>query len=822
MTDASNSERSIESVLQANWPLPIWATILLATAIVGLATGLYWTERGGASNLPRILLACIRSFLLGLVVWMIAGWSWLQFRSDKPELLLVVDRSASMETRDMPEPNAKSDSSRQRRLDTVADLLEQLDSRQRLRLENSFHLRWFFVDEGIEPAELSLKSAAKELHAITATGAQSKLGDGLATLLSNQAGRGTAAIAIFTDGINTSGLPLSNAAAQARSAAIPIYAVATGRELAFPDIRLADLLMDEVVFLGDQVTLQVTAIASDVAEAKATIRLRDASSGDVLDREEIQFTKQRNQQQLSLSFVTKRSGEIPLQIDISEIAGETNLENNSLQRTLQVQDRKLRVLFVQRFPSLEFRFLKNLLERSQATDAKAASFELNTVLQEADVEYVQQDASAKRLVPSDPETLASYDVFVFGDIGPDLISRSAQQSIYEQVTVGGAGCIFVAGRDTPLQSLVGWPIGDLLPVQLGGRGSQAGSLGYDGKSSQAGSLGYDGKSSQASSLGYDGKSSQAGNLGSDQMVFWNWSPTSLGSSALPLQLADSPEGSAKIWSAIPPVASVFSALTPKLGSQVLAVGHVSGRDLMDPQANRENGLPILVSQFAGAGRVALQATDETYRWTTFAGSDRYHQRYWEQMLRWLCRGRLSGGAKESQLSIEPRRSKFGQPIRFELNLRGESNSAASHQAVELMLEDSNGSKTPLALSRDVGAQRTYTTTKSDLLPGNYRAVVFQPSLQKPPSENFAIVTPPGEQANLRSDWSALKQLAEQSRGKFYTTENSGKLFSELPQGRPTRFGTLPPIPIWNQPWVPTLFVVLIACEWLLRRKLRML
>ena len=95
-----SSQQSIESVLQANWSLPIWLTIVLAAVALGLIGLLYWSERGSASRSLRLMLAALRFALLALVVWMWAGWSWLQFRSDKPELLVVLDRSASMDTTD--------------------------------------------------------------------------------------------------------------------------------------------------------------------------------------------------------------------------------------------------------------------------------------------------------------------------------------------------------------------------------------------------------------------------------------------------------------------------------------------------------------------------------------------------------------------------------------------------------------------------------------------------------------------------------------------------------------------------------------------------
>ncbi len=790
--EVSTGAQSVESVLQADWPLPIWLTIVLAICAMLFVGSLYWSERGNAGRLMRVFLAAVRFTLLVLVVWMWAGWSWLQFRSDKPELLIMLDRSASMDTPDGKLDFASGAGARTEsvsRLEAVKQTLARMSTRDRKRLERSYQLRWLLVDEAVEQAGVSIETIEKDLEQVVASGAQSRLGDSLSSVISSQTGRGTAAVVFFSDGINTSGSPLSSAAAMARSAAIPIYAVATGQELALPDARLADLLLDEAVFLGDQVTMMVTVSISDLAEANLTVRLRDQSSGEILDQQPVKLDKQRSQQQLSLAFVPKNAGELVLLVEVSEAAGETNLENNVLQRSIQVQDKTLRVLLVQRQPSFEFRFLKNLLQRSQATDARSASFELNSVLQEADAEYVEQDTAAMRLVPSDAETLATYDVFIFGDINPDLISRSAQQAIFEQVTASGAGAIFIAGRDTPLSSLVGWPLGDLLPVQI--------------------------NNSINNKL----------NAGEGDVLPYFWSPTALGSSAPPLQLAESTEASARIWSAIPPSVSLYTAFSPKVGSQVLATGNARAAaeqtgaggpvrdDLVQP--------PLLISQFAGAGRVALQATDETYRWSSFGGSDRYHQRYWEQMLRWLSRGRLSGDGAQSRLVIEPRRAKLSQPVRFELQLGKDAEIKLSRENAELTIEDSAGKKSVLSLARDVGASRTYSAVKSDLPPGAYRAVVFQPSLQQPPSESFSVVTPPGEQANLRSDWTAMRQLAEQSRGRFYLADQA-QLFDELPPGKAARLGTLPPRPIWNSPWVAAAFVLLLTSEWLLRRRARML
>ncbi len=201
---------NIESVLQADWPLPLWLTIVLATLLAAAVGTMYFYERGTARRGVRLLLAGIRFTLIALVLWMWAGWNWLQFRSDKPELLVLLDRSASMETRDMPD-NSGVSKEPQTRLSMSLKSLKAIKPRDRERLERSYQVRMMFVDEIAEPTSFDLKTIAEQAP-IVAAGAQSRLGDSLSSVIGNQAGRGTAAIVFFSDGINTSGAPLVAAA----------------------------------------------------------------------------------------------------------------------------------------------------------------------------------------------------------------------------------------------------------------------------------------------------------------------------------------------------------------------------------------------------------------------------------------------------------------------------------------------------------------------------------------------------------------------------------------------------------------------------------
>src|SRR5690606_5502712 len=153
--------------------------------------------------------------------------------------------------------------------------------------------------------------------------------------------------------------------------------------------------------------------------------------------------------------------------------------------------------------------------------------------------------------------------------------------------------------------------------------------------------------------------------------------------------------------------------------------------------------PLLIAQFAGAGRTALQATDETYRWTSFEGSDVYYQRYWGQMIRWLARGKLSGGAQRAELLVEPRQAKFGQPIRFQATLASEG-LVGGDAGVELAIEERRGKRRTLRLPRTSAGDKTFQGTLADLPPGAYRAIVTRPVTESPPSQEFTVTAPPGE------------------------------------------------------------------------------
>lgn len=770
---------SIEYVWNRSWPWSAWLTVLFAIVLTVSVVAIYWSEHGQASRAWRGTLAGLRIAAIALVVWMLGGWSIERYQSDMPELVVILDESASMQTADGP-TSASATRAMPGRFEIATRLLSRAWTTDSLRAQSQYRAKLYAVADEVRPLAGSWQEMESIAPQLKAEGLHSRLGDGLIHVLQRQSGRPTAAIVLMSDGIVTGGAPLEEALPTARRLNVPIICIATGQQLPQPDLALSDLLADDAVYLGDRVNIQVTVSATDIASHRAMVNLRDMQSGQVVDSASAELSATRSSANIQLGFVPKSAGNSTIKLEVASAPGEKNQENNAIERVIEVRDQSLRVLLVQRTPSFEYRFLKTLLERTaNQADPNKSAFELDVILQDADAAHVAQERRALRLVPGDKETIAKYDVIVLGQLDPSLIASSTQQLIVDEVTSSGCGLMFICHPDFQPGVLGTWPLGKLLPIE-------ANSVSLTQRSRNI--------------WQFDGAGRQ-------------WQPTPLGRSALPLQLVE-PGNMDELWRSLPGPDWYYVTDQLKDGAQVLAT------------ASRERPAdagvaPLLISQFVGAGRVVMQTNDETYRWIGYRGSELMHERYWIQMLRWLSRGKLNRQA-QTELIIEPRQSQLGDPIQVVVKLSAEAAATIGDATCQVTLEQTDAESRTIELKRTQAAAPEYKATESNLPAGSYRAFLSRPNDASTGSVTFTVTAPPGEQANLRSDWRSLQTLAEQSHGQFYPAANADNWLRELPKGTAVRRGALPPLPLWNSTWVAILLVLLLTSEWIMRRSANML
>ena len=282
-------------------------------------------------------------------------------------------------------------------------------------------------------------------------------------------------------------------------------------------------------------------------------------------------------------------------------------------------------------------------------------------------------------------------------------------------------------------------------------------------------------------------------------------PSSAGLLDATLQLGETAEESAAVWTALPPLRWIYEPLHTKRGVQVLARAATGQGDA--------TSRPAIMRHYVGAGEVWLHATDETWRWR-WRNDERFFARYWGQVIRRMARGR----ATRDQGALWTNRKEYapGEPVMIRLR-RG----AAGDRTEDAPVVELAGRSTPtreVRLARIGSLAQTFQATLQELKPDRYTARAPSSNGRTPLTTEFSVAAPPAERSQLATNTAGLRAIAERTGGKFYTISTVDRLPHELPRARPTIVETLPPEPICNASWLLTALCMALGTEWLMRRR----
>jgi hypothetical protein len=777
--DAAGSGQGTSFELIQFWSWPAWVTLLAIFAMAALVIFFYLREIGTARLPSRLILAALRLAAIGIVLWMIAGWVLSLARTDLPYVIVLLDTSLSMGVAD-PTSDAKlRDAIAQRlksaklpeptRLNLAKALLLEREAELFAALAEKYRVKVFLVST--TATEVSAQANPIEsIHQAAPTGDSSRLGDSLRAAVESLLGSPVAAAVIYSDGITTDGKTLSETAAYCRRKAIPLFTVALGSQDPLRDVELADLLVEDVVFVDDLMTFDVRVTATGLKGQHVDVVLRDAKTAAELARKSLDITSDAFSDTVRLTHRPTSVGDFEFVVEADPLPDEASRANNSLRRNINVRRQKVRVLLAQSEPSYEFRFLKHLLERQP-------TFDLKVVLQDADAEFARIDKAAIDMFPSTAEALAAFDVVVFGDVNPSLLNPGAMTALQSFVKEQAGGLVFIAGprfnplayRDTPLE--------ELLPIELD-----------------------------------DARRPDADQPLDRPLVV---APTDLGVSSPALMLDDSPAENVRVWKQLSPIYWRIEAPRVKRGARVLAES--AGQRTADGR-----GLPLIVAQYVGAGEVLFHAFDATYLWRG-ANEDRHFGRYWLQSLRQLARAKLLGADRRVELATDRREYRRGQSVRLQVRFFAERDAPAEEDGVRVVVQRQGADDQTVSLHRSTAARGLFVSSLANLPAGNYRARLAAPLVgAEPPAADFVVRPPPGEMERLQMDLAEMTAAARLSGGRSYTFNSAHELTDDLPTGRQVAVAQLPDIPLWNRWPAPLLLLTLLIAEWLFRKRFGML
>jgi hypothetical protein len=779
----------MEPSYRHSWSLPPSLTVLFLIVALIVVAFLYWRERGSSGTVCRSTLIVLRMSLVSLVVLMLYGWMQQQHVTDLADIIVLIDDSASMSLRDQGDDEWQQqlqDQLQQLGFDesdrlSVAKAILLKDKAQLLNdLERRYHLKIFRMGRSLRTVDGLAGTLAESVRSIQAGEDSSRLGDAVRDVLDLQRGRPTAAMIVLTDGITTAGPSIGEVSKYSRRKGIPMHIVGIGNARSLRDVRISDLLVERVVFVDDLLHFDFKLSASRFDQKVIVVRLQQQGSKQVLAEQQVKIEGDDQSQTVRLSYRPQEVGEFEFVVEASAPMADIDLSNNRKSQEVRVTDESIRVLLVQEYPNYEFRALKNLLSRGLKRGGAVTdrAVELTTILQEADLPYVELDTTAESTFPVNREELYPYDVVIFGDVNRKLLSESALQNLSDYVTERGGGLVLIAGPRHLPRAYQDTPLEKLFPAEIASMEVPP----------------------------------------ADQVLVESF-PVKLGRMGLlssHMQLAESTSENVRAWQQLPGLRWLLATSSLHSGARVL---------LEHPTEKGDDGkpLPVITLQFVGAGKVVFHATDETWRWRGGRSGDQSFDHYWLQTIRYLSRSKLLGKSREAELTASREEYRQGDAVQLRVRFFDDRLAPPLDDGVSVVVDREQGNRKKMVLHRETGERGIFVGTVSQLAEGKYRAWLATPTLEgEPPATAFRILPPDQEMTRKKMDSSDLRLAAKISRGGFYSVSQMDQLLAALPAGRQVRIQSQPPEPLWNS-WVLALaFLMLVTGEWCLRKRVGMM
>ena len=393
-----------------------------------------------------------------------------------------------------------------------------------------------------------------------------------------------AGIVILTDGRNNAGLDPRQVVSTAQNMRVPLYVVGLGSELSPPNLQMLELDLPKRLYPGDRFTLSALIGSSGYAGQSVTVQVTSGPKDTAIDNLGIEAEKQivipsdGSLASAQFELDPKAVGQWQYAARVLPLPGENDIRDNVKMTTVEVIERKNRVLILAGGPTREYQFVRNLLYRDRDVES-------HVLLQSGSSRSSQESQQLLTEFPTDRAELSKYDAVLAFDADWTRIPERSVEALEKWVAEQAGGFLMVAGSvEMPkwiARSASGTRASNLrslAPVVLDQRGSSLLAAGRIESTSP-----------------------------------WPLTITADGQQTDFMWLSDDSQTSGELWNSFNGVYSFYAAYELKPGAKALAL-------FSDPTAAVDGQQPIyLASQFYGAGRSVFLGGGELWRmraWVT--------------------------------------------------------------------------------------------------------------------------------------------------------------------------------------------------------------
>jgi uncharacterized membrane protein len=599
---------------------------------------------------------------------------------------------------------------------------------------------------------------AAALREIQPVAPATHINDGLRQLATETSDLPVGAIVLLSDGSeNGSGDLAPETISALRNRRLPVHTVGFGKEQLAHDLELNDVSVTTRAMADSRIPATVTLHQRGYAGSKALLVVRDGDK--TLGSREITLNSDGATQVETIFFDPGGAGVKSLQFSLGPLAGEENLANNSATRLVGVTDDKRRILYVEGEPRWEYKFIRRAEDDDKIVQVASM---LRTTENKIYRQGISDPKELENGFPVRPEDLFAYQGIILGSVEAGYFTPLQQELLREFVDRRGGGLLFLGGRFALGDG--GWSgssLVDLLPTIL---------------------------PNSRSTFHRDPATVELTAAGSDSPI---------------TRLMDDPAKNIDRWKKLTYLMDYQDAGTPKPGATVLAQMNAGARKL-----------PLLVTQNYGRGRSAVMATSGTWRWQMSQPlGDPAHDLFWQQLLRWL----VLGSPGPVVVTAPTQTLMDDGHIQVSASVRDKQYLPASNARVTAHFMGPDGISAMVDMAPEANNPGVFHAAWTAEKPGSYLAEVTASDGLGTDTLPFERIDGVAENFRTVQNRELLEKLSSETGGRYWKPDELTRLPNEISYSD-AGISVRDIKELWNMPVVFLWLLLLMAAEWLLRRK----
>ena len=614
-------------------------------------------------------------------------------------------------------------------------------------------------------------------------------------------------IIILTDGRHNASRSVEPVARQLSQQGVTLNSIVFGARTNAPsDVAIAALETPDMVYSGDKVYLNAEIKLDGITNSIVKVALYRGD--ELVDSRDIKIAERAGMRALiELSHEPEEPGLHTYRVVVDGFEHEVVATNNEQQISVNVSDDRVKLLLVDGRPSWEFRYIKNLFaSRDRSTQLQYVLLEPDLIADAperkpvyASVARERDDIEATHL-PRNEDEWMKFDVIIMGDVDPDALGFETLRILDRFVTERGGALIVVAGPMHMPHRFTESALADLLPATI--RPTERALI-----------------------------------AGPEE--YFRVALTAEGARHELMRLETDPELNRNAWNSVPEITWRHTSQATKPGATVLAYaqsipapefmrGEVTSEEQYQRRIKFERRHALVSMHQVGSGNVIYLAFNRTWRLRYRVG-DRYHHKFWGQILRWATSDKLPFGSAYARIGTDQSRYRPAQMVRVRAKLVDKDYEPIADKRVHARIYSGKDLVARKKMEYIKGSAGLYESILGPFTTGRYRVELHAPAV-KPilgvdsldeTISYFAVEEGlDAERVEFSADRGLLTRLASMTKGLSVDPPESVKILDKL--GPPVvDHKEREQVELWSSwPWL-FLIALTAASEWVLRKRQRL-